>query len=160
MDKRAEYRKAWKAANPEKVRAYAFRYYQNNREKSLERAAGFAKAHPDRVREYNRRRDLKRQYGITAADYDAMFARQGGVCKGCGQPETAVYRGRVVRLSVDHNHTTGLVRGLLCGRCNHTLGWAAEDPTRLRGLAAYIEADDLQKGSRTPKIEPCPITLP
>lgn len=59
---------------------------------------------------------LKRKYGITEADYDALLLAQGGVCALCGK------RPGKVRLAVDHDHTTGKVRGLLHVRCNRALG--------------------------------------
>lgn len=63
-----------------------------------------------------RRRDLRRKYGISVKEYDAMFEQQGGVCAIC----SAAPNGK--RLAVDHNHTTGAVRALLCGPCNTALG--------------------------------------
>jgi len=59
---------------------------------------------------------LRRKYGITEAEYDAMLVRQGGVCALCGKKP-----GRV-RLAVDHDHVTHRVRGLLHARCNKNLG--------------------------------------
>ncbi len=56
-----------------------------------------------------------------------MLVAQGGVCAICGEPETLVQYDRVVSLSVDHDHTTGRVRGLLCGYCNFQLGKLEHD---------------------------------
>ena len=63
-----------------------------------------------------RRRHLKHLYNITLEQYDRMFERQNGVCAICDKPQLNK------RLSVDHNHGTGKVRGLLCSRCNSLLG--------------------------------------
>ena len=60
---------------------------------------------------------LKAKYGITIAQYDEMFANQGGACSICLRPVGQQ------RLAVDHDHVTGRVRGLLCARCNAQLGW-------------------------------------
>lgn len=57
-------------------------------------------------------------YKLTIAQYDQLLAYQGGVCYMCHQAEPV--KGR--RLSVDHDHKTGLIRGLLCSRCNPILG--------------------------------------
>jgi hypothetical protein len=57
-------------------------------------------------------------YKLTVEQWHAIYNHQGGVCYACQQPEPV--KGR--RLSVDHNHTTGEIRGLLCSRCNPVLG--------------------------------------
>lgn len=78
---------------------------------------------------------LKRTYGITADEYDVMVGERRGRCEVCGQ----VPAGKRDRLHVDHDHSTGVVRGLLCSACNVSLGHVKEDPARLRALADYIE---------------------
>lgn len=64
--------------------------------------------------------NLKRLYGITLDQFEAMASDQAGVCAICGRPPTAS-SGRArhpPRLQVDHCHTTGKIRGLLCHNCN------------------------------------------
>lgn len=56
-----------------------------------------------------RRRGLKHRYNLTVEQYDAMLEKQDGKCAVCGRSGT---------LYVDHDHDTGVVRGLLCPRCN------------------------------------------
>jgi len=81
--------------------------------------------------EQKRERWLKRAYGLSAADYEAMLIKQKGQCAICGAtPPT---------LHVDHNHTTGEVRALLCGSCNRAIGLMQEDTSRLRAAADYLE---------------------
>ena len=63
------------------------------------------------------RRQLRLQYGLTEEDYWAMFERQGGVCCLCGR-EPSPKR----KLSVEHCHASGRVRGLVCITCNTALG--------------------------------------
>lgn len=58
-------------------------------------------------------RDIRRNFSITAEQYAALYAYQGGKCALC-----QVATGKVKRLAVDHDHKTGKVRGLLCGPCN------------------------------------------
>lgn len=76
-----------------------------------------------RLRAY-RRHILKTHYGITQSEYDEMNVRQKGLCAICGQKETAQGRREKAprRLAVDHDHTTGKIRGLLCVKCNRGLG--------------------------------------
>lgn len=94
------------------------------------------------ARDYQRHRDnpdlqrafdLRRRFGITLQEYDAMLAAQGGVCAVCGEPPSAK------RLAVDHNHTTGKVRALLCYSCNSALGLLNEDRARIQRLDAFLE---------------------
>ena len=69
-------------------------------------------------RMYHRNRHLTRTYGITNDDFQAMLHKQQGKCACCG---TLDPRGPG-RFHVDHNHTTGNIRGLLCNTCNLRLG--------------------------------------
>ncbi len=69
-----------------------------------------------------------------------MLVSQGGVCAICFQPEVIIdpYKGKARRLAVDHDHTSQRVRGLLCYRCNTTIGQFKEDVTLLHSAIAYI----------------------
>ena len=96
--------------------------------------AAWRAKHPDKQWASN----LKLLYGITVAEYDAMWKKQGGRCGACRLPETATYKGVVKRLAVDHNHETGQVRGLLCLRCNRALGLLQDDPVKLERLREYL----------------------
>lgn len=78
---------------------------------------------------------LKAKYGISSDDFDKLFAEQGRACKICGSTES---KGNG-RFHVDHNHTTGVVRGILCQACNVTLGKMNDDPALLRRAADYLE---------------------
>lgn len=64
---------------------------------------------------------VEKTYGLTAEQYQALLARQGGKCAICRA------RPKSKRLAVDHDHGTGEVRGLLCSRCNHDLLGSAWD---------------------------------
>lgn len=79
-------------------------------------------------------------FGITYETYLKMFKRQKGLCAICKKPERETVNGKIKRLAVDHDHKTGKVRGLLCGKCNRLLhaaekkGWLKKS---LRYLASY-----------------------
>ena len=75
-----------------------------------------------------------RKYGLVQEDYDFMFYEQGGMCKLCG------FKAKFRNLSVDHDHKTLKVRGLLCSECNLGLGKFKDDPAVLREAARYLEA--------------------
>ena len=68
----------------------------------------------DRKKALKRAGALKRRYGITPEQYDKMLERQGGGCAVCGKAPKPGAR----RLAVDHDHSTKVVRGLLCFTCN------------------------------------------
>jgi len=75
----------------------------------------------------NHRRQLKYKYSLTMDDYDKLSAQQNNVCAICNKPETVKNQWGIIRLAVDHNHTTGEVRGLLCNACNRALGFLDVD---------------------------------
>lgn len=93
--------------------------------------------------------DWLRKYGLVEKQFRALRIAQEDKCAICGQPETTRYRGIVRALSVDHDHITGKVRGLLCQKCNLGLGSFADDPLRLLkaiwylGLSSEISEKDL-----------------
>jgi hypothetical protein len=71
------------------------------------------------------------RYGVTQRQYDEMFAAQGGRC--------AICREAFEVLSVDHDHVTGEVRGLLCPPCNIAIGNLADSPERAIAAARYLK---------------------
>ena len=73
-----------------------------------------------------------KKYGLDAQTYQRMLDEQGGVCMYCRRPPTR-------RLCVDHCHATGVVRALLCDRCNMGVGHLGDDPERMRRAADRIE---------------------
>lgn len=72
-------------------------------------------------------------YGLSPEKYEIMLRRQGGVCGICGGRDARR------RLSVDHSHANGRVRGLLCSKCNVGLGYFRDDPLRLAAAALYLD---------------------
>ena len=76
---------------------------------------------------------LKKNYGITIDDYDQMLEDQNGGCAICSRPNK---HGR--RLCVDHDHSTGRVRGLLCDRCNAVIGYMYDDVKLFERITKYL----------------------
>lgn len=76
---------------------------------------------------------VARTYGLHAGEYEAMYTSQGGVCAICQRAN-----GRTRRLSVDHDHSTGRVRGLLCRPCNDMLGHCRDSVDMLSRAVAYL----------------------
>jgi hypothetical protein len=93
--------------------------------------------HGEAMRESRRRNHgssrnylLKLRYGVTEEQVARMIAEQGGVCAICLRAEAK---------HVDHSHLTGLVRRILCFKCNGGLGQFRDDPDRMRLAANYLE---------------------
>jgi hypothetical protein len=116
------------------------------RERAIERTRQWREDNPERYAELQRRTrsapgykeslrksHLKRKYGLTPDDYDAMLAAQRGGCAICGAPAPEGQS-----LHVDHCHDSGAVRGLLCFRCNAGLGQFDHDSERLARAASYL----------------------
>lgn len=96
----------------------------------------------DRQRQYS----LKRYYGMDLSDYMKMFLKQDGKCAICRNPETEKDRhGNIRVLAVDHCHSTGAVRELLCYSCNSMLGQARDKIDVLLAGAAYLERHSADK---------------
>jgi hypothetical protein len=84
-------------------------------------------------KEYKRDTFLKSFYGISLADYNLMLENQQSSCLICNDKKTQ--KGLVV----DHNHTTGKVRGLLCYKCNLALGLLRENEEIILSLLNYLK---------------------
>lgn len=90
-------------------------------------------------REAQRHYGLKRYYGISVEDYAAMLNAQDGVCAICARPETNIANGKILPLSVDHDHGTGDVRGLLCNGCNRGIGFFKDNRETLLSAIKYLD---------------------
>lgn len=112
------YDKAWRAANPERVNATRRAWHHAN---------------PDSVK----RTRLKMAYGITPEQYDEMLVAQEHRCAVC-RTDTPTGKGMWF---IDHCHTTGKVRGVLCSFCNSMLGYARDNPSILAAGGAYLTAN-------------------
>lgn len=117
-EKRKEYLRNWVRNNPEKVRAKAARY----RDKPGNREAANSK----------RRHKI---YGLTEEEFLLMKSSQNGSCAICGSSQE---QGLKRELDVDHCHSTGEIRGLLCNNCNRGIGHLQDDPDILLRAYEYL----------------------
>lgn len=103
------------------------------REQQREASRRYREANPEKVkatlRRGHERHYRRRTYGLTCAEFAAMAMEQGLACAICG---------RIGELHVDHDHATGRVRALLCGRCNKGLGLFGESPEALSAAIEYL----------------------
>lgn len=125
----------WK--DPEQSRTKVRSYAAANREMKRKSFKNWAMRNKPEIR--NNR--LKRDYGISSEDYARMLVAQSGKCAICGTTQSAVRKtsGRVHELCVDHCHTTGKVRGLLCVNCNVAIGKLKDDPGLMLKAAEYVQ---------------------
>lgn len=131
---------AWRAANPDKHRAYQKGWYAANAEQQRIYRKAWNDANPDYHKKWNAANPGKRKeidwrcqgiVGMTLERFEEIVRAQDGKCWICQKtPATA--------LCVDHDHTTGMVRGLLCDRCNTALGGFRDDPELLERAAQYL----------------------
>jgi hypothetical protein len=107
---------------------------------SSARAMQWFADNPERQYESRRAHNLRTFYGMTVEEFDAMLAAQAGGCAICGKDEPAAHgrTGKKFLLSVDHDHATGRVRGLLCQRCNRAIGMLDDDPDLLQKAISYL----------------------
>lgn len=92
--------------------------------------------------------NIRRKYGLSPEGRKEMFEKQGGLCAICKQPETS----KNMRLSVDHDHETGKIRGLLCSNCNTALGLLKESPGIAQAATDYLKSQASSDYS-----ESCPL---
>lgn len=94
---------------------------------------GFVRSrfHPD----YQRAKNIKKNFGMTLEEWDALFASQGHRCAICW---TSTPGGKHNQWHTDHVHETGIVRGILCALCNLGLGCFSDDASKLTLAVDYL----------------------
>lgn len=112
-------------------------YYHANKDPVQVREKSLAQYYKDPI-EVRRRKSwlssIKSKYGLTVEQWTDLLCEQQGRCEICSEPMTG--HKNVV---VDHCHTTGKVRGLLCSQCNVGLGSFKDDPVRLAAAIDYLD---------------------
>ena len=100
-----------------------------------------------RLRARYRRGGLQKNYGISAADYEAIRHQQGARCAICdGGPIGREH------FDIDHDHATGNIRGLLCTNCNGGLGKFHDDPAILQSAIDYLATNHIFHGVPFPNV--------
>lgn len=112
--------------------------HQNQVIKDRQKFKETLKLHPEICKKYN----LKQRYGITIREIQNLFTTQSGRCAICyclldNISLDKEHRSKNIR--IDHDHSTGKVRGLLCKSCNALLGMCNDDINILHGAIAYLK---------------------
>ena len=130
MDRREKY----KLKYPDRVKATKQKSNKKYREKMGNVLKEKKKIWRDNNKPIVMNTRLKYYYGIGYNDYNNLFNKQNGCCAICGKHQSELNR----KLSVDHNHNTGVVRGLLCRNCNSAIGLLKEDVNIINNALKYI----------------------
>jgi hypothetical protein len=112
-----------------------------NGERQLFLQNRWKRENPERAAIHSWRVGIKRKYGLSENEYLGILAAQDYKCAACGV--TAEENGR--RLAVDHDHSTGNIRGILCDACNVAIGKFKDSLLILRAAIAYLVKHDSYK---------------
>lgn len=123
------YNRKWVKENPDKAKA--------SRKRAYERAKSS-------IREKSRNHHRKKKYGLSPEQYNAMFDAQNKTCAICKSSEPFSKFG----WHVDHCHVSGAVRGILCNRCNTSMGMAGDSIERLRAMIDYLRNAEMQNDAK------------
>ena len=118
-EKRKEYNKKWREKNKNKVKKHEDKYHLNNKEK---------------INRLNKKYNIKK-YGISNEELEIIFNNQNCKCAICGDRIDIV----TGKYAIDHDHSIGKIRELLCRGCNSGIGFLKEDINILKNAIKYLE---------------------
>lgn len=119
----------WNKAHPLKSRLNRQKHQKSHGAYYALKAREYRKKHIEEKAAYNRMYNLRKKYGLTEQQYTSMQEEQGGLCALCSRRK---------KLVVDHCHSTGKVRGLLCDQCNTGMGMLGDTEESLRRATTYL----------------------
>lgn len=107
------------------------KWISENKDKELNRRKDYYIKNKEQVKLSTEKNRLKRKYGISKEDYETMYTNQFGSCAICFNMS--------VKLVIDHCHTSGKVRALLCNQCNKGLGCFSENKETIKNAIEYLK---------------------
>lgn len=131
------YKKEQYQKNPEVMIARTKKYNEENKEKVRSRAKEWRKKNEQKCKVISKRAHLKAYYGITPTEFNLMIKAQDNKCKICGivfNPSDFT-----TKAHVDHDHSNGKVRGLLCAHCNRGIGCFGDNVTFMENAIKYLQ---------------------
>lgn len=134
-EKKAEKARQWRADNPGLSAKKAKERYHKNPERQREKTKKWRNDHPEAIAKIYRTALLKK-YGLTDECYNKMLHEQNNSCSICLSMESGTEKGV---FCVDHDHNSGIVRGLLCRPCNIALGLFKDNETTLMKAIEYLQ---------------------
>jgi hypothetical protein len=121
----AEYNKKYRADHKEQSRASKKRWRDKNKGKID-----------------HRKHNIKKKYGISMDEWNALFISQGSRCAICSSEQH-----KSTNWHTDHCHTTGIIRGILCGPCNTGLGKLGDSADRVFRAFEYLRKHDTRRAA-------------
>lgn len=109
--------------------------YSEKKETKLKAVQNYRNSNPEKIRDTK----LRQAYGVGVDYFNTKLLEQGGVCAGCKRNVKTVWRGKEVRMALDHDHLTDSPRGVLCIKCNRALGLLEEKKETFFNLVDYID---------------------
>jgi hypothetical protein len=151
-ERKRAYQASYRLANKDKHRQQAANWRAANREKVAASNAAWKIANPHAVKEAH----LRSNYGLTLAGYDTMYSACGGLCEICNEPMSHLLSDAPssAKACVDHCHSTGKVRGLLCHRCNKSLAFLE---TFGKSATTYLERTKMKSANEETQKQEQPV---
>ena len=135
LEQRKEQKRQWYIENKERLKEvrkeYSKIYRLENKDKIKEYDKQYRFKNKDKAKKYQKEYNLKTKYNLTPDQYNKMLSDQNNCCKVCDI--------KMISPHVDHCHTTGKVRALLCNNCNTGLGKLKEDTKIMQKLIEYVK---------------------
>ena len=125
----------------DKLKVQLKKYKEENKEKLEVASLLWKKNNPDKVKQYQRTSNLRKNFGLSMDEYEQMLEKQNNLCAICEKPETFIHHQtkETARLAVDHCHKTNKVRKLLCKSCNTALGLFKDDIGVMENAVQYLK---------------------
>ena len=146
IEQRKKYMSNWRIKNANKVKNQSSSWRETNKDYDKKRKQKWysenkmvlIKKHKEWRRNNKSKiitRHLQKTYGINLDQYNELLKKQNGCCAICQRPSKELKK----RLGIDHDHTTGKIRGLLCYECNYGLGYFKDNSSFLLRAIDYLD---------------------
>lgn len=126
----------WKKANRDRINEQV----RLDRQLNPEKHKSWQQKHMEKEGELYPMKAAARRRKITLNYYQELIAKQNNKCAICDQEETRMHNGKLTRLCIDHCHSSGKVRGLLCHACNTAIGKFKDDISLLNNAILYLNS--------------------
>jgi hypothetical protein len=133
-EERAAYNKQYHLKNLEKENKRSREYHATHKKEDLLRNKQYRINNPEKSGKWYRKYQLKIKHGITEDMYIKLYTEQNGRCAICNTHQDDI----TMPFHIDHDHTTGKIRGLLCNRCNMALGLLKDNSDIFQSAIDYI----------------------